>query len=300
MSKLTKQIREKLKKINGVLLVHNYQLPKIQDIADYTGDSLGLSRQAASTKAEVIIFCGVDFMAQTAKILSPKKKVILPVKDATCPMAEMITPEDLKKFKQEHPGTPVVSYVNTTARIKAESDICCTSSNAVKVVKSLDSKEIIFTPDKNLADYVRKNTDKKIISWNGFCPVHHGITPRMVREIKSKYPEAMFMAHPECRPEVLKMADHIASTGGMFDAARETKKKKIIVGTEEGMLYPLKKQFPGKEFITFRNRPVCKNMKKNTLRDVKSSIDSLKPQITIDDTVIEKAARALDRMLSIG
>ncbi|MGM0440979.1 MAG: quinolinate synthase NadA [Elusimicrobiota bacterium] len=300
MSKLAKQIRKKIEEINGVLLVHNYQIPEIQDIADFTGDSLGLSREAASTQAEVIVFCGVDFMAQTAKILSPDKKVILPVQDATCPMAEMIIPEELENFKKKYPGVPVVSYVNTTARIKAKSDICCTSSNAVNVVKSLDADEVIFTPDKNLADYVDKIVDKKIIRWNGFCPVHHGITPDMVKEVKKKNPRALFMAHPECRPEVLELADYVASTGGMFDIAQKTDRQKIIVGTEEGMIYPLKNKFPEKEFIPILPRPVCKNMKKNTLRTVKESIDNLAPQITISDSVIEKASRALNRMLKIS
>lgn len=300
MDKLVKNIRKKIERINGVLLVHNYQLPEIQDIADYTGDSLGLSRKAASTQAEVIVFCGVDFMAQTAKILSPQKKVILPVGNATCPMAEMITPEELEKMKKKHPKVPVVSYVNTTASIKAKSDICCTSSNAIKVIKSLDSDKVIFTPDKNLADYVGKNVDKKIIPWNGFCPVHHGITPDMIRDLKQKHPKALFMAHPECRPEVLDLADHVASTGGMFDVARTTDKEKIIVGTEEGMIYPLKKQFSEKDFIPVRPRPVCENMKKINLQAIKESIDNLSPRITIDKTVIQKASRALERMLEVS
>jgi quinolinate synthase len=300
MRNIIKDIYRLKKQKNAVILVHNYQPEDIHKIADYAGDSLGLSVKASTTKAEVIIFCGVDFMAETAKILSPDKKVILPESGATCPMAEMITAAQLKALKEKHPGIPVVTYVNSTAEVKAESDICCTSSNAVKVVKSLEAPKVIFTPDRNLADYVQKQTGIEIIKWNGFCPTHERIKKDTVMAIKEKYPSAIFMAHPECRPEVVKLADYAVSTGGMFEVVSKSKHKTFIVGTEIGMLYPLSREFPGKEFISADSRAVCKNMKKNTLKKVLSSLKSLEPAIEIESRVAKRARRALQRMVEVS
>ncbi|MEA3505971.1 MAG: quinolinate synthase NadA [Elusimicrobiota bacterium] len=300
MKKILKDIRRLKKKENAVILVHNYQPPQIHRIADYTGDSLGLSIKAADTEADVIIFCGVDFMAETARILSPNKKVILPAPDATCPMAEMITAPELIKLKKEYPGVPVVTYVNSTAEVKAKSDICCTSANAVKVVKSLNVPKIIFTPDRNLASYVEKITGIEIIKWNGFCPVHERITRRIVMAIQERYPDAVFMAHPECLPEVIEMADYTVSTGGMSDVVAQSSKKNFIVGTEMGMIYPLSKEFPGKEFISAGSRAVCKNMKKITLKKVFSALENLEPEIKLDPEVSARARLAVQKMLEVS
>ena len=288
------------KKINAVILAHNYQLPEIQDIADFTGDSLGLSQEAASTDADVIIFCGVDFMAETAKILSPEKKVILPARDATCPMADMITSDELKEFKKEYPEAAVVSYVNTTADVKAESDVCCTSSNAIKIVRSVQEDTVIFTPDKNLAWYVSQNVDKKIISWAGFCSVHDNIKLEEVKKNKLKYPDAVFIAHPECRSEVLQVADYISSTSRMFDVVRKVAKRTFIIGTEEGIVYPLKKQFPDRIFIPAQTDIICPNMKKVTLDKVIDSMENLSPEIKLDDSIMSKARQSLNRMLELS
>ncbi|MFC2061655.1 quinolinate synthase NadA [Elusimicrobiota bacterium] len=300
MDNKVKKIEELKKELNAVILVHNYQPAEIQDIADYSGDSLGLSEEAASTDADVIIFCGVDFMAETAKILSPDKTVILPVKEATCPMANMITAADLRKFKAEYPEAIVISYVNTTAEVKAESDICCTSANAVKVTSSVGENEVIFTPDKNLANYVSKHVNKRIIPWQGYCPVHDSITVEDIKKARELYPDAVFMAHPECRPEVLKFADHVVSTGGMFTVVEKDDSKSFIVGTEEGIIYPLKKKYPDKEFIPVRPGIVCVNMKKMTLDRVIESMEELSPEIEVPENIIEKASHALNRMLDIS
>ncbi len=291
------EIKELKEKINAVILAHNYQLPQIQDAADFTGDSLELSRKAAETEADVILFCGVDFMAETAKILSPEKIVLNPAAGATCPMADMITACQLQEFRKEHPGAPVVSYVNTSAAVKAGSDICCTSSNAVKIVNSLKEEEVIFVPDKNLAAYVRSRTDKKIISWEGYCIVHHSISASEVRRTREANPGAPLMAHPECPPRVLRLADYIVSTSGMFRVPAEDGSKKFIVATEEGIIYPLKKKFPGIEFIPAADSIICRNMKKTTLDKIIYSMQNLKGRVSVGAPVINKARRALDRML---
>ncbi len=300
MESIVKKIKKLKKEKNAIILVHNYQSAPIHQIADYRGDSLGLSIEASTTGAEVIIFCGVDFMAETAKILSPDKKVILPAPDATCPMAEMITPSELKKLKEEHPGVPVVTYVNSTAEVKAESDICCTSANAVKVVKSLGASKVIFTPDRNLASYVEKQVGIEVIKWNGYCYTHERITRQTIMAIKERYPDAVFMAHPECRPEVVDMADYIVSTGGMFDVVAKSSRKTFIVGTEIGMIYPLSKRFPDKEFISAGSRILCKDMKKTTLKKIVSSLEPLEPLIELEPETANRARGALQRMLEIS
>jgi len=239
-------------------------------------------------------------MAETAKILSPDKTVILPVSNATCPMANMISAEELRGFKKEYPDAAVVCYVNTTADVKAESDICCTSSNAVKICESVEQERIIFVPDRNLAHYAAGKVDKEIIPWQGFCPVHDNILPEEVIAAKEKYPLAAVMAHPECRPEVLELADYAASTGQMFDIAAADKRESFIVGTEEGMIYPLKKKFPEKNFFPVRSNVVCPNMKKNNLDRVIEAMETLTPEIKMESEIIEKASLSLKRMLDVS
>ena len=248
---------------NAVILAHNYQIPEVQLLADFLGDSLGLSQEAAKTDADVIVFCGVHFMAQTAKLLSPDKTVLMPDPKAGCPMADMITAEQTRQFKAEHEGAPVVAYVNTTAEVKAESDICCTSSNAVKVVNSLDADTVLFIPDSNLADWVSKHTDKEVIAWGGYCPTHARISPETINFMREEHPDAVFVVHPEARPEVVAMADEVASTGGMVTFARETDATELIVGTEEGLVNRLQRENPDKTFYIVPHT-VCPNMKKTT------------------------------------
>jgi len=245
---IVEEINKLKKEKNAIILVHNYQRSEIQDIADYLGDSLGLSREAAKTDVNIIVFCGVRFMAETAKILSPGKKVLLPRKEAGCPMADMVTAEDLKRLKGKHPDAKVVSYVNTNADVKAESDICCTSANAVEVVRNLKTERIIFTPDKNLAAYCQRFTNKEIIPWNGYCYVHEKIRKEEVRLAKEKFPDALLLVHPECNPSVIDLADEVLSTSGMVNFVKKSDKKRFLIGTEEGLIYRLKKENPGKEF----------------------------------------------------
>lgn len=294
------RIAELKRRKNAVILAHNYQVPEVQDIADFTGDSLGLSRQAAATEAEVIVFCGVHFMAQTAKLLSPDNTVLLPAPDAGCPMADMITPEQTIRMKAEHPGAKVVAYVNTTAEVKAEVDICCTSANAVKVVEVVaqETDQILFVPDKNLANWVAGQTGVNIIPHRGFCPSHVYITPELVAQEQLKHPEALFMCHPECEPEVVDMADEVLSTSGMLKLGRETDAQEIIVGTEVGLLYPLKKASPEKRFYGF-DVAMCPNMKKTTLGHVVRALETLEPKIEIPQDIADRARASVERMVEI-
>lgn len=299
---LTEKIQEFKKKRNAVILVHNYQIGEVQDIADYLGDSLGLSIQASKTNADVIVFCGVQFMAETAAIISPNKKVIVPDEHAGCPMADMITVEGLKKMKAEHPQVKVVCYVNSGADIKAESDICCTSANAVKVVESLkDTKEIIFVPDKFLGNYVStKIKDKKFILWPGFCPSHVKILPQHIVEAKGKHTGAKVMVHPECRPETIALADEVLSTSGMINFAKRSEAKEFIVGTETGIIYRLKKENPEKEFYPASDQAICPNMKLTTLEKVLWSLEDLKTEVTVPKEIADRARVAIEKMLDIG
>ncbi|RZN37982.1 MAG: quinolinate synthase NadA [Methanosarcinales archaeon] len=285
---------------NAVIIVHNYQRPEIQDIADFVGDSFALSQQAALTDADVILFCGVDFMAESAAILSPDKTVLIPDVDAQCPMAAMITREALITMKQRHPDAGVVCYVNTSAPVKAESDICCTSANAVEVVESLDYDEVIFVPDKNLARYAARFTKKTIIPWDGYCPTHHQILPRDILDAKEKHPGAEVLVHPECRPGVIDLADSAQSTEGMVRHARSSHSNEFIIGTESGMIHRLEKEFPTKKFYAVSDYTICPAMKMVTLPDVVRSLENLKHVVTIPDAVQERAKRALDRMLQVG
>jgi len=293
------EIRRLLKERNALLLAHNYQRDEVQEIADITGDSLGLSMEAARTDREVIVFCGVHFMAESAAILAPDKIVLLPRPDAGCPMADMVTAEGLRQMKAEHPGATVVTYVNSTAAVKAESDICCTSSNAVNVVRSLDAEELILVPDRNLGRYIAAHTDKTCHFWEGYCPTHDRMTVEDVRRARLEHPDALFMAHPECTPEVLEMADHICSTSGMYEYAAKSPAKKFIVGTEMGILYRLRRENPEKEFILPTGKLICPNMKLTSLEDVLKCLETMSPEITVPADIRDKAKVSLDRMLAV-
>ncbi len=295
---IVKEIEEIKKAKDAVLLVHNYQLPEIQDIADILGDSLDLSRRAKETEKSVIVFCGVRFMAETAKILSPHKRVFLPVYDAGCPLADMVTAEKLKKFKEQNPDYWIVSYVNANADVKSVSDVCCTSANAIKVVKNIPAKKILFVPDKNLGDYVKKNVpEKEIKLWDGYCIVHLKIELEEVKKVKQMHPDALLLVHPECEPEVVELADEVLSTNGMIRFVKESKNKEFIIGTEEGLIYRLKNENPDKIFYPAGKAVVCANMKKTRLEDVLKALKYEQYEITLPDEIINKAQIALNRML---
>lgn len=296
---MIEEIQALKKERRATILAHNYQLPEVQDVADLVGDSLELSRAAARLDSEVIIFCGVDFMAETAAILSPHKCVVIPEKGAWCPMAHMITPDQLADLKALNPGAAVVCYVNSTAEIKAKSDICCTSANGVQVVNSLPNKEVIFVPDRNLAAYVARHTDKKIIPWNGYCYVHDHFTPAEVQAARAIHPGAEVLVHPECRPEVIDQADFVYSTAGMGKHALASQAREFIIGTEVGMIYRLKKENPEKEFYPLSEKAVCQNMKKTTLEKVLQALQTLEPRVTVPEEVAAKARRAIERMLAV-
>ena len=292
---------EKLKqKRNAVILAHNYQPPEIQDLADFTGDSLGLSIKAAETDAEVIVFCGVRFMAETAAVLSPLKIVLLPDELAGCPLADMITADQLRQLKQQHPDALVVCYVNSSAQVKAESDYCCTSANAVQVVESLPAdKEIIFVPDQHLGRFVAEKTARELILWPGYCHVHVVITEEDIINAKANHPDAIVMAHPECSEPVKALADELLSTGQMLNFAAENTAKRFIVATETGMIYALKRQNPQSEFIAASERAICPNMKRISIEKVLWSLEDMQYKVAVPDEVRVKAKKALDRMVAI-
>jgi quinolinate synthase len=292
-------IKALLKERNAVLLAHNYMRDEVQEIADITGDSLALSIEAAKTDADVIVFCGVHFMAESASILAPQKTVLLPRLDAGCPMADMVTVEALRELKASLPGVPVVTYVNSSAAVKAESDICCTSANAVKVVQSLPENEIIFAPDRNLGSYVAGFTKKRFHLWEGYCPTHERLRPEVVRELKQNNPEAPFICHPECNPAVVALADHVCSTTGMYDYCRTSSAQRFIIGTEAGILWRLKQENPEKEFILASPALVCPNMKLTSLEDVLDALQTMEPVVKVPEEIRIQAKRALDRMLAI-
>jgi quinolinate synthase len=297
---LEEKIKELKKKRNAVILVHNYQLPEVQDIADLRGDSLELSRAAAKTDAKVIVFCGVHFMAETASILSPDKTVLVPDIQAGCPMANMITAADVRGLKEKHHQAAVIGYVNTSAEVKAELDVCCTSTNAVAVVNSFkDRAEIIFVPDKYLADYVSRQTGRKLITWNGFCPTHVKILPEDIKREKKFHPKAKVIVHPECLPSVVALADAVLSTSKMAQFAKETDAKEIIVGTEVGLIYRLKKDYPNKEFYPASEAAVCPNMKRTTQEKVLWSLEQMKQEVRVSDAIRKRAQKAIDAMLRI-
>ncbi len=321
--RLQEEILKLKEERRAIILAHNYQRDEVQDIADFVGDSLELSRTASTIKCDVIVFAGVNFMAESASILSPEKTVLLTELDACCPMAEMIKVDSpraekkrfpgfdnpppyvyppeftLRDMKARYPGVPVVAYVNTTADVKAESDICCTSANVVKVVESLSGDKVICVPDKNLSAWAQKNTKKKVIAWDGFCHVHERVTPEDVDNARKEHPSAVLMAHPECRLEVLEMADHVTSTAGMLRYAKASSEKEFIVGTEIGLMYRLKKENPDKVFYPLRKDMLCPNMKKTSLRSILRALTQNSYIIKVPELIRIPAKRALDRMLEV-
>jgi len=299
MTGIIDEILELKRAREAIILAHNYQRGEVQDIADYVGDSFGLSQKAVESDAKVIVFCGVDFMAESAAILNPDKTVLNPMPEAGCPMARMVDAEDVKALRSEYPGASVVCYVNSSAEVKAESDVCCTSSNAVKVVNSLPGDEVIFVPDCNLAYYTQKFTNKKIRAWKGYCPTHHLITEGDVLVAKMEHPGAEVLVHPECRPEVIDRADQVFSTDGMVKYARGSKKD-LIIGTESGIIHRLKKDNPRINYYPLSPYTTCPNMKMNTPETVRDSLRDMKTRIRVPETIRIRAKRALDRMLEVG
>jgi quinolinate synthase len=295
-SSLVERILELKKERNAVILAHNYQLGEVQDVADFVGDSLELSQKAAKTDTEVIVFCGVYFMAETASIVCPDKTVLLPDINAGCPMADMVTAERLRQKKREHPNATTVCYINSSAEVKAESDVCCTSANAVKVIESLGAQEILFVPDQYLGHYASTKTDKKIILWPGFCPTHVRIQPEHITQLRQEYTQAKVVVHPECRPEVIALADEVLSTGGMCRYANRSEAEEIVVGTEIGMVYRLRKDNPSKRIIPISDQAICPQMKLITLENILWSLEELAPQVKVTEEVRLKAKEALDKM----
>lgn len=300
MDKIINEIEKIKKEKKAVILAHNYQRPEVQDIADFVGDSLELSTKARDTDAKIIIFCGVHFMAETAKILSPEKKVILPRMDAGCPMADMVTSEGLQELKSQHPDYKVVTYVNSSADVKAISDSCCTSSNAINIVKNIESDKIIFVPDRNLAHYVSRYVKKEIIPWQGFCPTHERLDVKDILEKKKDYPSAKVLVHPECKPEVVDIADRALSTSGIIKFCHDDDSKTFIIGTEMGILHRLQKENPYKKFILASDRLVCPNMKLTRLEDVYKALVEEDSIIELDSSVIKSAKEALLNMYRLN
>jgi quinolinate synthase len=297
-------LREKVlrlkKERNAYIVAHNYQNYEVQEVADILGDSLALSKATIGLGHDVIVFCGVDFMAESAKILNPEKTVILPVIEADCPMALMVTPERLREKRKEYPDAAVVCYVNTSAAVKAESDIACTSANAIQVVKSLPNKQIIFVPDKNLGHYVQRFCpEKEIILWQGFCTTHIRVTAQDVRNMKIKYPDAPFIAHPECPPDVIDLADHVCSTSGFSSYIGKSKADTFVIGTEVGMIYKLKKDHPTKRFVMPTEQFVCQTMKMTTLGWVAHALETLEHKIVIPEDIRVRAEKTLKRMMAL-
>ena len=285
---------------DAIILAHNYQRPEIQDLADFVGDSLGLSIQAARAEARAIIFCGVDFMAENAAILNPGKAVVHPVPEAMCPMAMMIDAAGLRAMKAQHPGVPVVAYVNTPAEVKAESDLCCTSSNAVKVVKSLPDGEVIFVPDANLGAYVQRFVkDKTLHLWPGYCPTNQRLRREDILALKREHPGAIALVHPECVPEVIDVADRVFSTEGMVSFIEKSREREFIIGTESGLIHRLKKSFPDRQYYGVPGA-VCPTMKKITLEAVLRSLQTLEPRVVLPPDILERARGPIERMLAVG
>jgi quinolinate synthase len=302
-AKLNKTIEERIlelkKERNAVILVHNYQRAEVQDIGDFVGDSLELSQKAAQTQADVIVFCGVHFMAETASILNPQKIVLLPDAHAGCRMADMITAEQLRQKKADMPGVTVVTYINSSAAVKAESDYCCTSANGVKVVQSIKSDNILFVPDQYLGDFISKKTGKKMVLWPGYCPTHMRVLPADIIKRKNEHPGAKVVVHPECRPEVTALADEVLSTSGMVRYAARPDVRELIVGTEVELIHRLYKENPEKNFYAVSDKVTCPNMKRITLEKVMDSLETLTPKVVVPEAIRVKAKAAVDRMLAI-
>ena len=296
---ILERIGELKRRKNAVILAHNYQIPEVQDAADFIGDSLELSRKAAGLEAETIVFCGVHFMAETAAVLAPAKTVLLPEVGAGCPMADMINGRELRAWKAGYPGLKVVCYVNTSAEVKAESDICCTSSNAVNVVNSLGVEEALFVPDKNLAAWVARETGKKLIAWDGYCYVHHRFTPRDIQDARALHPGAEVWVHPECPLDVIDLADKVLSTGKMVLEARTTTRREIIVGTEKGILYRLGKENTAVKFYPARETALCAHMKMTTLEKVLRALETGTHRVEVPREVADRARGSIEAMLKI-
>lgn len=294
---LLDRLNELKEEKKAVILAHNYQIEEVQDAADYVGDSFELSKLAAETRAEVIVFCGVHFMAESAKLLAPEKTVILPDFMAGCPLADMADPEGVREMKKKYPQAAVACYINTSAAVKAECDVCVTSSNAVRIIDTYPGQEFIFLPDQNLAHYVSTKTKKRIIPWPGYCITHHRVTGEEAKRARESIPDALMMVHPECKPEVVELADEVLGTGGMIRFAKESPQKKFIVGTELGLIYRLKKENPQKEFYLLSAGMLCPNMKLINLKKVVSSLENLSPSIEVPEGIREKARLTLDRMM---
>lgn len=298
-----RQLRERLmelkKERNAIILAHYYQRDEIQEVADFRGDSFLLAQKAAQTDAEVIVFCGVHFMGESAKILAPNKTVIIPDERAGCPMADMVNVDGLRKLKAQHPNATVVTYINSSAEIKAETDICCTSANALKVVNSVEGNEVIWVPDKNLGHYVQQHTDKNMIIWEGYCNTHDMLTVKDVEEMKAKYPNAQFVVHPECRPEVVALGDFVGSTTAIIKYCKESDCKEFIVGTEDGTGYQLRLDSPDKSFHFASKYLVCPNMKVNNLKKLVKCLETMQPQIYVPPHIADQARQSLERMLLV-
>jgi len=292
------RVQELKREKNGIILAHNYQLPEIQDVADYVGDSLELSRIAARADGDLIVFCGVRFMAETAKILSPQKKVIMPDYSAICPMAKMIDGATVRELREKYPDAVFVAYVNTTAEVKAEVDLCVTSANAVKVVDGLpDGTEVVFMPDKNLGLYIRHETGKDIHIYEGFCPTHSRILKEDILLAREKWPKALVVSHPECNPGVLELSDEIASTSGMMRFCKESRAQEFIIATEQGMLHRLRNEIPGKRFHTPCELNICPNMKKTTIAKLLHSLETETIEVDVPEEISTRAVRSLQHML---
>jgi quinolinate synthase len=294
------RIGELKRRRNAIILAHNYQLPEVQDAADFVGDSLELSRKAAGLDADVIVFCGVHFMAETAAVLAPGKTVLLPEIEAGCPMADMINARELRAWKERHPGLKVVCYVNTSAEVKAESDICCTSSNAVAVVNSLGVGTALFVPDKNLAAYVARETGKTLIAWDGYCYVHHRFTPRDIQEARALHPDAEVWVHPECPLDVIDLADRVLSTGKMVLEARATHRREVVVGTEKGIIHRLAKENPSVRFYPAKETALCVHMKMTTLPKVLRALETDTHRVDVPREVADRARGAIQAMIRIS
>lgn len=301
MSELVQKLAELKRGRNAVILAHNYQRPEVQDVADFVGDSLELSKKAAASTADVIVFCGVYFMAETAAILAPGRTVIIPDENAGCPMANMITPRELENFKLKHPGAEVVCYVNSTAKIKAMSDICCTSSNAVEVMKSVPAgRDILFVPDASLGTWAANQAGRKVVVWDGYCPSHHRILAEHIKAAKSAYPDAEVIVHPECTEDVKALADAVLSTGAMLRHCKRSNNNRFIIGTEIGMIYPLRKQLPAKKFYPATPLADCPNMKLTTVEKIVWALEDMRYQVTVPDDVADAARKTITRMFELG
>ncbi len=301
MSEVIDRINQLRQERNAIIIAHNYQRGEVQDIADFVGDSLELSRKAAKLDADVIVFCGVHFMAETASILSPDKTVLLPDADSGCPMADMIDADALRKIKSEYPNAKVVCYVNSSAEVKAESDICCTSANATKIVASFPAKqEIIFVPDQYLGNYAATQAKREVIPWHGYCPTHAKIIPPDIEQLKTDYPNAKVVVHPECRPDIIAMADEVASTSGILKYCQRDDVQQAIIGTEMGIIHRLEKENPGKEFIPISEKAVCPNMKRITIDKVLASLENMVSEVKVPENIRIRAKGAVDKMMEIS